>query len=229
MDAVKDFGELGARIRQVRLGTGLNQTGLAQCCRLERTALSRIESGERKVSALELARIAEVLQVTLSDLVLLPLADVRAAQPPVDEDSRPEERESFRAGLDLDRAWRDLCQLRDDGLLEPVDLGVGGEGIGSPEQARALAREIRGFLGVGDDPLGAMADVAAGLGLWCRTTAARIDGRSLTPQPGLGVAVIGEDLEPGRRRATVAHEIGHHVAGDAYEASGHYAAPRESE
>lgn len=82
MDTVKDFGELGARIRQVRLGTGLDQTGLAQRCRLERTALSRIESGERKVSALELARIAEVLQVTLSDLVLLPLADVRAARPP---------------------------------------------------------------------------------------------------------------------------------------------------
>ena len=61
MDAVKDFGELGARIRQVRLGTGLDQTGLAQRCHLERTALSRIESGERKVSALELARIAEVL------------------------------------------------------------------------------------------------------------------------------------------------------------------------
>lgn len=154
---------------------------------------------------------------------------MRAARPPVDENSRPEERESFRAGLDLDRAWRDLCRLRDDGLLEPVDLGMGGEGIGSPEQSRALAREVRGFLGVGDDPLGAMADVAAKLGLWCRTTAARIDGLSLTPQPGLGVAVIGEALEPGRRRAAAAHEIGHHVAGDAYEASGHYAAPREAE
>ena len=78
-------------------------------------------------------------------------------------------------------------------------------------------------------PLGAMADVAVGLGLWCRTTTARIDGLSLTPQPGLGVAVIGEALEPGRRRATAAHEIGHHVAGDAYEASGHYAVPREAE
>ena len=74
-----------------------------------------------------------------------------------------------------------------------------------------------------------MADVAVGLGLWCRTTTARIDGLSLTPQPGLGVAVIGEALEPGRRRATAAHEIGHHVAGDAYEASGHYAVPREVE
>ena len=229
MDAVKDFGELGARIRQVRLGTGLDQTGLAQRCRLERTALSRIESGERKVSALELTRIAEALRVTLGDLILLPLADVRAARPPVDEDSRPEEREIFRAGLDLDRAWRDLCRLRDDGLLEPVDLGMGGGGVDSPEQARALAREVRGFLDVGDAPLGAMTDVAAELGLWCRTTAARVDGLSLTPQPGLGVAVIGEALEPGRRRATAAHEIGHHVAGDTYEASGHYAAPREAE
>ena len=229
MDAVKNFSELGARIRQVRLGVGLDQTGMARRCRLERTALSRIESGERKVSALELVRIAEALRVTLGDLILLPLADVRAARPPVDEDSRPEECESFRAGLDLDRAWRDLCRLRDDGLLEPVDLGMGGGGVDSPEQARALAREVRGFLDVGDAPLGAMTDVAAELGLWCRTTAARIDGLSLTPQPGLGVAVIGEALEPGRRRATAAHEIGHHVAGDAYEASGHYAVPREVE
>ena len=229
MDAVKNFSELGARIRQVRLGAGLDQTSLARSCHLERTALSRIESGERKVSALELARIAEALRVTLGDLILLPLADVRAARPPVDEDSRPEEREIFRAGLDLDRAWRDLCRLRDDGLLEPVDLGMGGGGVDSPEQARALAREVRGFLDVGDAPLGAMTDVAAELGLWCRTTTARIDGLSLTPQPGLGVAVIGEGLEPGRRRAAAAHEIGHHVAGDAYEASGHYAVPREAE
>ena len=229
MDAVKNFSELGARIRQVRLGVGLDQTSLARRCRLERTALSRIESGERKVSALELVRIAEALRVTLGDLILLPLADVRAARPPVDEDSRPEEHEIFRAGLDLDRAWRDLCRLRDDGLLEPVDLGMGGGGVDSPEQARALAREVRGFLDVGDAPLGAMTDVAAELGLWCRTTAARVDGLSLTPQPGLGVAVIGADLEPGRRRATAAHEIGHHVAGDTYEASGHYAVPREAE
>ena len=231
MDAVKDFGELGARIRQVRLGAGLDQTSLARSCRLERTALSRIESGERKVSALELTRIAEALRVTLGDLILLPLADVRAARPPVDEDSRPEEREIFRAGLDLDRAWRDLCRLRDDGLLEPVDLGMGGGGVDSPEpeQAQALAREVRGFLDVGDAPLGAMTDVAAELGLWCRTTAARVDGLSLTPQPGLGVAVIGADLEPGRRRATAAHEIGHHVVGDTHEASGHYAIPREAE
>ena len=61
---------------------------------------------------------------------------------PVDEGSRPEERENFRADLDLDRAWRDLCRLRDDGLLEPVDLGMGGEDIGSPEQAWAMDKQL---------------------------------------------------------------------------------------
>lgn len=35
---------------------------------------------------------------------------------------------------------------------------------------------------------------------------------------GLGVAVINGDVEPGRRRHTLAHELGHHLFGDAYSA-----------
>ena len=38
----------------------------------------------------------------------------------------------------------------------------------------------------------------------------------MSPDPGFGVAVVPAGLDPGRRRTTAAHELGHHVAGDAY-------------
>ncbi|WP_080462030.1 helix-turn-helix domain-containing protein [Actinomyces gaoshouyii] len=229
MEMVTDFTQLGEQIRRIRRGRGLDQGQLADRCRLERTALSRAESGERKVSALELMRIAKALDVDLIDLVARPTPDVRAARRPVEEAVLPDEREEVQAEIDLDRAWRDLCQLREAGLIEPVALDFGGSGLSSREEAQDLARRAREYLGVGSEPLGDMTDVASRLGLWARTTPAHIDGRSLTPEPGLGVALVGADVEPGRRRATLAHEIGHHLAGDTYEASGHYAAPREAE
>ncbi|WP_366181061.1 ImmA/IrrE family metallo-endopeptidase [Actinomyces timonensis] len=165
----------------------------------------------------------------LIDLVARPTPDVRAARRPVGEAATRNEREELQAEIDLDRAWRDLCQLREAGIVEPVPLPFGGSGLASREQARDLARRAREYLEAGNEPLGDMTDVASRLGLWARTTSAQIDGRSLTPEPGLGVAVVGADVEPGRRRTTLAHEIGHHLAGDAYEASGHYVAPREAE
>lgn len=229
METVKDFTQLGEQIRRIRQGRGLDQGQLAAKCRLERTALSRAESGERKVSALELTRIAEALDVDLIDLMSRPAPDVRAARRPVEEATTRGEREEVQAEIDLDRAWRDLRQLREAGLIEPVPLAFGGSGLGSREEAQDLARRAREHLEAGDGFLGDMTDVASRLGLWARTTRAQIDGRSLTPESGLGVAVVGEGLEPGRRRATLAHEIGHHLAGDTYEASGHYAAPREAE
>lgn len=39
---------------------------------------------------------------------------------------------------------------------------------------------------------------------------------SATPVPGFGVAIVGAKVFPGRRRATAAHELGHHLSGDEY-------------
>ncbi len=229
MGRVRDYAELGQRIREVRLDRGLDQGQLARRAGLERTALSRVESGKRKVSALELDRLAEGLDVALADLVVLPAVDVRAARRPLEDHASATEQAGFAADLDLDRALRDLQQLRGVGLLGPVGHGLGGGGLSSEDEARRLAREARAFLGRGDDPLGPVSDEAARLGLWCRTTRAAVDGRSLTPEPGFGVAVVGAHLDPGRRRMTAAHELGHHLAGDTYEVAGHDTAPGQTE
>lgn len=234
MATVKDFSELGARIRVFRQGMNLDQEALARECtsrgqNLDRTAISRIETGDRKVSALELSVLAEVFGVSFVDLVSLPDQAVLAARRPIGEEATSQEREDFRASIEIDRAWRDLSQLRDYGLIKPVVFPFEAHGLGSPDEARELAQRTRGFLEIGDKPLGAMVDVAAELGLWCRTTEAKIDGLSFSPEVGLGVALVGQHLQPGRRRATVAHEIGHHVSGDQYEVSSHFSSAGEVE
>ena len=53
--------ELGRRIAQARSDYGMTQADLAASVGLERTALVRVEAGERKVSAMELVALAEAL------------------------------------------------------------------------------------------------------------------------------------------------------------------------
>lgn len=229
MATAQDFAELGERIRYVRLASNESQDQLGRAIGVDRTAISRIESGERKTSAVELLKLAAHLKVTLSDLIEQPSPDVVAARPHLDDDAAPEERAHSRAELELDRALRDARQLQGYGLIRVADLPFLHCGLDSEQQGQDLAREARRFLGNDEAPLGSMTDVAARFGLWCRTTSQDVQGLSLTPEPGFGVALVAEGLEPGRRRATVAHELGHHLSGDTYESAGHYSAPAESE
>lgn len=53
--------ELGRRIAETRAEVGMTQADLAAGIGLERTALVRVEAGERKVSATELVSLADVL------------------------------------------------------------------------------------------------------------------------------------------------------------------------
>lgn len=56
-----EWGELGSRIIEARLQKGLTQAQLSQSLGMERSVLAKIESGQRKVSALELADVAREL------------------------------------------------------------------------------------------------------------------------------------------------------------------------
>ena len=60
-EAVVTQADLGRRIADARAEAGVTQADLAGIIGLERTALVRIESGERKVSATEPVSIASAL------------------------------------------------------------------------------------------------------------------------------------------------------------------------
>ncbi|WP_303903448.1 helix-turn-helix domain-containing protein [Thiohalomonas denitrificans] len=59
---------LGARIRAVRESKGLSQEGFAAEVGLDRAYYGGVERGERNVAALNLIKIAAVLDVEVGDL-----------------------------------------------------------------------------------------------------------------------------------------------------------------
>ncbi len=56
---------IGRRIKAAREAAGLTQEDVARRIPLDRSALAKIETGTRKVSALELARIADEVGVRI--------------------------------------------------------------------------------------------------------------------------------------------------------------------
>ena len=72
-DAVERVGQddaerkqLGERLREARRYLGLKQGEVAAYLKIQRTALSDIESGQRRVEALELTRLAKLYQQPVS-------------------------------------------------------------------------------------------------------------------------------------------------------------------
>ena len=60
---------LGKNIKQLREAKGLSQEGLADISGLHRTYIGGIERGERNVSIINIARLAQALEVDASRLV----------------------------------------------------------------------------------------------------------------------------------------------------------------
>ncbi len=55
--------EVGAVVMELRLRVGLDRAAVAAHLGIDQAAVSRIERGERRLSALELAALAELLRV----------------------------------------------------------------------------------------------------------------------------------------------------------------------
>ncbi len=60
--------KLGNRIRELRLKTGLSQEKFALKINMDRTYFASVESGKRNISIQNIEKIANGLEVTLSDL-----------------------------------------------------------------------------------------------------------------------------------------------------------------
>jgi transcriptional regulator with XRE-family HTH domain len=71
-----DKGALGDRLTQAREAAGMTQGGLGQVVGLDRTAITKLENGERKLSAVELVAIAKALKRPLSYFVSDPIPAV---------------------------------------------------------------------------------------------------------------------------------------------------------
>jgi Zn-dependent peptidase ImmA (M78 family)/DNA-binding XRE family transcriptional regulator len=215
-EAVVTQAALGRRIADARAEAGMTQADLAAGVGLDRTALVRIESGERKVSATELVAIAGVLDRPVDWFFTESPAAVvsRRRDPAVGGFSRTLDRA-------LELAARDVAFLEGRHLLSSSDRPPARKAPESFEDAEDLARNIRAEAGRPDGPLLDIQSFAESLGLAGFSLALGPDaGDAAYVEVGnLGVAVINGTADPGRRRFILAHELGHHLTGDAYEPS----------
>lgn len=215
--SIRTPSQMGARIADARVAAGLTQAALAETLGIDRTSVVRLEAGDRKVSAEELATVAQALGRPIDWFVL------EAPSAVVSRRSDPHKAHASTQALDvaIDIAARDVQFLLDRRVLdwfdddpEPVPQ--------SHEAAEELASELRRRLDIGDEPIRDLGSVAERLGVvaFSLDLADQSDGSCVeltSPADGrLGAAVINGSQDPGRRRWTLAHELGHFIVGDAY-------------
>ncbi|MFD0856998.1 helix-turn-helix domain-containing protein [Actinomadura adrarensis] len=213
------WAEVGARIAEVRKMRGYSQDDLASKMGLDRTAISKIEVGRRHISALELVRLAELLERPLQSFVTPPPQAVVSRRAAI-----AGQRSDRHGDYALEDIARDIALLVDiqalgaheaKGSLRAIKPG------GAGTEAEEAAARARGLMGVDRHaPLLDLADHAERVGLFAFSMAlgeAAADG-AYVEVDGVGVALVNGDLDAGRRRSTLAHELGHHLFGDAYSA-----------
>jgi Zn-dependent peptidase ImmA (M78 family)/DNA-binding XRE family transcriptional regulator len=213
--SVPTQAELGRRISGARAEIGMTQADLAAGIGIERTALVRVEAGERKISATELVALAEVLGRPVDWFFTEPPAAVvsRRRDPAVGGFSRT-------LDLALELAARDVAFLTKR-RITPTGERTVHRVPASYQEAEELAGRVRIQAGLPAGPLRDLQSVAEGLGLLGFSLALGPDaGDAASVQvEDHGVAVINGSTDPGRRRFSLAHELGHHLVGDAYEPS----------
>ena len=210
---------LGCRIAEARNRAGLTQQQCADAAEMDRTSLAKLENGRRRTTVLELVRIAEALQARVEwfvqDAPHSVISHRNASDP--GEPSPAIDRV-------LERVSREVEFL--------LELGEVGELCASlqfeiPKDAAHLeehAQITRERLGYGpDEPTTSLSQHAAEIGVLAfsfpiGTEAA--DGASLLLADS-AIALVNSSKRFGRRRLTLAHEIGHCVFADEYSVDWH--------
>ena len=214
--------ELGRRIAEARNRAGLTQQQCADAVGLDRTSLAKVENGHRRTTVLELVRLAETLETRVEWFVEdapqsvvshRNAADPGEPSPAIDRVVERVAREvEFLLGLN------DLPKLPASPKFEMPNDAV------RAEEYALTTRERLGYHP--EEPTSGLFQRAAEIGVLAfsfpfGTEAA--DGASLLLSDS-AIAIVNSSRRFGRRRLTLAHELGHCVFADEYSVDWHLAA-----
>ncbi|WNV82548.1 XRE family transcriptional regulator [Umezawaea sp. Da 62-37] len=215
MTDVSNWVRVGERIRSARQAAALSQVDLGEKLSLDRTMIAKIEAGTRRVDAFELSRLSAELGVPLAHFLHDPPA-VLSRRVELDEDVDTDAgRQQYRLEALLQAWLRDVLQLIDIEALVPRPVVTYPLPVDSDAAARAAATWLRSELGLGIKPISSLMDVCEQVGQFVLVTELPGNGASVV-EGAVAAAVVSSTGDPGRRRATAAHELGHLVLGDEY-------------
>jgi Zn-dependent peptidase ImmA (M78 family)/DNA-binding XRE family transcriptional regulator len=204
-------GDIGARIADARESAGLSQGELAAEVSIDRSAMNKIERGTRRVTAFELSEIARVLKRRMEWFLTEPTPAIV---------SHREREGTSRRGIDavLEDLTREVAFVASYSQRIALREYVARPVPTTKAEAEALAAEVRTELVAGDNPITDLVAAAEALGLLTFSQPLgpdAADGGSVLLEAG-GVALVNSTSDVGRRRMTLAHEIGHYVVADEY-------------
>lgn len=208
--------QLGNSLCAARERRGLSQQAVAEALKLPRTAVTNIESGSREVSTLELTRLASLYRVAPASLLNddsvedSSLVLMRALQQASISDEVTQAIEDVR---DLCHEGADLRRMLgwefDEGLPNyAAKISSPSEAI---RQGDTVAREERRRLDLGNAPIGNIASLISGQGVWVAACNLPDDMSGMflgDRNDGLAILINSKHVLV-RRRFSYAHEYGH--------------------
>lgn len=213
-----DGTTLGTRIAEARKALDLTQEYLATSVGIDRTALGLIEKGKRKVSAVELVGLAAALDTPLAWFVRDPLPMVVSRR----ADAGPSHEITAKLDRELELFAGDVAALLESGTIKTVADRTAWAIPQSYDDAEKVAKQVREHLGLGAEPLLDIAGTAERFGLYsCSLTLGDkgADGALVEVADGAAAVVVDGNARVGRRRMSLAHELGHWLFGDAYDSN----------
>lgn len=204
--------DLGQRVAEARSTRGLTQAQLAAAAGVDRSALAKIETGLRRVSAVELVAIARELRRRVEWFV--------EPGPPSIVSYRTSRPELAPQAIDdkLEQIVRDV-EFVVGYVPELVDNQPEPRTVPrTVTDAERLAVEARSLLGLSSDQPAVDLDrlvQRVGLLAFAVPLGDGADAGTVLLLTG-GVSVVNGDQKVGRRRLALAHEFGHYLVADPY-------------
>lgn len=211
---------LAARTRESREAAGLDVAQLAERSGLTSDEILGIEAGQARVDTLQIACLSSALDRSIGWLMSTPDPAIVSRRSPTPQRARLEVDARLEQAVRDVRLLVQLGHLASESTKRPEFVL---DGVGAAEQ---MAQQVRRLTDHGDGPLLPLAEFTEALGLYAfvepfpESTPEQVAVSGcyleLGDPPGLGVALVNGGDSSGRRRFTLAHELGHHLLADEY-------------
>ncbi len=217
-----DLITLGKRLKNSREDRGVTQEASAEALGIPRTAIVQMEAGNRSISTLELAQLADLYDRPIAEffseaplteapeenpiLALYRITDSFKAHPAV---QRQVGRcfEICREGADLEHMLGKKARSGPPFYTLPEPRNA----MDAVRQGSGVAAEERNRLGLGDAPIHALADLLANQGVWAASVDLPDDMSGLfLRHSSIGMVILVNHHHPRpRKRFSYAHEYAH--------------------